>query len=376
MTDLIAPPLSPLLIVQPNTTAELQALHVLPDKPTGEELRAAPSLAAAVRDLDARRMRSRQRKIGASEIGECKRRAAYRIAKTKPTNVSTGLQAALGTMLHKGMLGALRKMYGGLVEVRLEGEAMKGQCDWYNDPNVEDLKTTSKGGYEKVLARGAYSKHWFQVTTYGWLLRTGQTKDRRLPGGPGSAHEVEQLTIRYLSRDSGEDVPFTQPYDPVLAAEAVMWIADVYALLEDNGNDPNEVPRGGYGPTVDQMCDWCPFLDACWGPPLDVEAEESRQSQLTVTDEDYIKAVRDYDESRTREAEAKRDKEFARERLRGRSGPAGELHCAWQGGNERPQVDKDAAVERLVELGERVPTRMVRSPRSIRVTRNVKPTGG
>jgi hypothetical protein len=33
-------------------------------------------------------------------------------------------------------------------------------------------------------------------------------------------------------------------------------------------------------------------------------------------------------------------------------------------------VDKDAAVERLAELGEAVPTRTTRSPRTIRVTRN------
>src|SRR3954453_15755496 len=95
---------------------------VLPSRPAAAERRAAPSLAAAVRDLDARRARSRQRMIGASEIGECKRRAAYRIARSKPTNVSTGLQAALGTMIHKGALAAMKKQYGGITEVRVKGE--------------------------------------------------------------------------------------------------------------------------------------------------------------------------------------------------------------------------------------------------------------
>jgi hypothetical protein len=33
-------------------------------------------------------------------------------------------------------------------------------------------------------------------------------------------------------------------------------------------------------------------------------------------------------------------------------------------------VDKDAAVERLVELGEALPTRRTRSAQTIRVTRN------
>ena len=71
----------------------------------------------------------------------------------------------------------------------------------------------------------------------------------------------------------------------------------------------------------------------------------------------------------TAENEARRHKDYARERLRGRSGPAEDLHCEWSGGGMRTQVDKDAAVERLIDLGEEVPTRRTRSPRTIRVTR-------
>jgi hypothetical protein len=62
---------------------------VLPARPSAAERRAAPSLAAAVRDLDRRRARTRQRTIGASELGECRRRAAYRIARRRPTNTRT-----------------------------------------------------------------------------------------------------------------------------------------------------------------------------------------------------------------------------------------------------------------------------------------------
>ncbi|WP_158550681.1 PD-(D/E)XK nuclease family protein [Geodermatophilus sp. TF02-6] len=340
---------------------------VLPTRPTAAERRAAPSLAAAVRDLDARRARSRQRMIGASEVGECRRRAAYRIARRRPTNPRTGLPAFLGTELHRGVLRALRRQYGGLTEVALAGEQVKGRCDWWHAPVVEDLKTTSRGGFERVLTRGVPAKHWFQVALYAWLLRTGQTHDRRLPVGTECG--VEGVRLRYLSRDSGEDVVFEADYDPLLTAEAILWLTEVYATVEDDGVDA--VPRDGFGPGVDAMCDWCPFLDLCWGPPVDPETEGdlSRQSRLTVTEEDYVEAVEDYDRWRAAEGEARRHKEYARERLRGRSGPAGELHCEWSGGNVRTQVDKDAAVERLVELGEIVPTRRTRSPRSIRVTR-------
>jgi hypothetical protein len=305
--------------------------------------------------------------IGASELGECRRRAAYRVTRRRPTNTHTGLQAFLGTELHRGVLRALRRQSGGLTEVGLQGEQVKGRCDWWHAPVVEDLKTTSRFGFERVLARGVPAKHWFQVTVYAWLLRTGQTHDRRLPAGAG--HEVEGLRLRYLSRDSGEDVVFEAEHDPALTAEALLWLTDVYATVEDEGVDA--VPRDGFGPGVDAMCDWCPFLDLCWGPPVDPETEGdvARQSRLTVTDEDFAQAVRDYDAWRAAENEARRHKEFARERLRGRSGPAGELHCEWSGGGLRTQVDKDAALERLAELGEVLPTRRVRSPQTIRVTR-------
>ncbi|MGY1671728.1 PD-(D/E)XK nuclease family protein [Geodermatophilus sp. SYSU D00710] len=340
---------------------------VLPARPSAAERRAAPSLAAAVRDLDSRRARSRQRMIGASELGECRRRAAYRIGRRRPTNTRTGLQAFIGTELHRGVLRALRRQYGGLTEVRLAGEQVKGRCDWWHEPVVEDLKTTSRFGFERVLTRGVPVRHWFQVAVYAWLLRTGQTADRRLPAGTGQ--DVDGLRLRYLSRDSGEDVVFEGENDPSLTAEAIMWLTDVYATVEDEGVDA--VPRDGFGPGVDSMCDWCPFLDLCWGPPVDpdTEGEVSRQSRLTVTDEDYVAAVHEYDAWRAAETEARRHKDYARERVRGRSGPAGDLHCEWSGGGLRTQVDKDAAVERLVGLGEELPTRTTRSAQSIRVVR-------
>jgi hypothetical protein len=107
----------------------------------------------------------------------------------------------------------------------------------------------------------------------------------------------------------------------------------------------------------------------------ETEGDVSRQSRLTVTDADYVQAVHDYDTWRAAENEARRHKDYARERLRGRSGAADDLHCEWSGGGLRTQVDKDAAVERLVELGEEVPTKRTRSPQTIRVTRTGAGTG-
>ena len=70
------------------------------------------------------------------------------------------------------------------------------------------------------------------------------------------------------------------------------------------------------------------------------------------------------------------DADGHRRDARGFEGARGErdgLVAEARGGDEqcglRTQVDKDAAVERLAELGEVVPTRRTRSPQTIRVTR-------
>lgn len=345
----------------------------VPARPTHAELLAAPSLKAAIHDLDARRARSRQRKIGASEIGECRRRAAYRIAGTKSTNKSTGIQAALGTAIHKDVLAALKRAYGGLTEVHCESEQLKGHADWVDTdthayPVVEDLKTVGNNGFTKVAAQGAYTKHWFQVSLYAWLMRTGCITDRRLLKVGTDSLDIAGVRIRYLNRDTGEDVVHASEYDPHLAAEAMMWLTDVYDVVETDG--PEAAPRDGYGPKVDAMCDWCPFLDACWGPQPEPGSFESRQSRtLVATDEDFAQALTDYEESRRAEADARRRKEFAKARLAGRTGSAGGLHCQWVGGNEIVQVDTQAALERLRELEGELPVRATRSARAIRVTK-------
>jgi hypothetical protein len=358
-------------------SAERDWEAIAPARPTQVELLAAPSLKAAMRDLDAQRARSKQRKIGASEVGECRRRAAYRIAGVKATNKSVGMQAALGTAIHKDVLAALKRAYGGLTEVHCESEQLKGHADWvdtdsYAYPVVEDLKTVSKNSFTKVSAQGAYTKHWFQVTLYAWLMRTGHITDRRLRKVGTDSLDVAGVRIRYLDRDSGEDVVHAAEYDPHLAAEAIMWLTEVYETVDAHGGGlagAEATERDGYGPDVDMMCDWCPFLDACWGPQPE-DPYVSRQSRvLIVTDTDFEEALRDYEESRRAEAEASRRKEFAKKRLMGRTGSAGGLHCQWVGGNEIVQVDTKAALERLRELEGELPVRTTRSARAIRVSK-------
>ncbi|MGW1890110.1 hypothetical protein ACWCP6_07535 [Streptomyces sp. NPDC002004] len=62
---------------------------------------------------DRARPRSRQRLLGPSSVGLCRRRAAHEVHGTWPTDLADNMHAAiLGTWLHEGILRVLREQYG------------------------------------------------------------------------------------------------------------------------------------------------------------------------------------------------------------------------------------------------------------------------
>jgi hypothetical protein len=112
-------------------------------------------LAAAVSRVQARTTRSRQTALGASELGTCRRRTAYRLARTPETNTSGGMAAALGTWIHKGALDVLRREYGAWIEVRLTSPLIRGHADAvYPEGVVEDLKTRGRYVYAQTVDTG------------------------------------------------------------------------------------------------------------------------------------------------------------------------------------------------------------------------------
>jgi hypothetical protein len=247
-------------------------------------------LAAAVSRVQARTTRSRQTALGASELGTCRRRTAYRLAGTVETNPSGGMAAALGTWIHKGALDVLRREYGALIETRLASALIRGHADALylgDEVVVEDLKTKGRYVYAQTVDTGPRIGELFQVSIYGWLLREGHIADRRR-GYPTGPVPVDTIRLRYLDRDTGASHPWEAPYNPAVTAEALGWLAGVLEALETGG--PDNVPRDGDGPGVSVICDWCPFLDACWGPPPLGPEPRTRQS-LTVRDDVEIETA-------------------------------------------------------------------------------------
>ncbi|MFC8256806.1 hypothetical protein ACFUNF_03870 [Streptomyces sp. NPDC057291] len=91
-------------------------------------MESAVSLWTAAHDVDARRPRSLQRQLGASDT-VCERRAAYVLFGATPSDWSEKRAAILGTYIHEGLLGAARTEYGWLVEKAVADDTIRGHID-------------------------------------------------------------------------------------------------------------------------------------------------------------------------------------------------------------------------------------------------------
>jgi hypothetical protein len=361
-------------------------------------------LGDAAKLIDSRSARSRQKKVGASEIGVCRRRAAYVHHGTpisNPENV-TGLPAVVGTWIHKGALDTMHRLWGTLIETRVENPFLRGHVDGIDLPNglrvaagldehpeapdvveVDDLKTKRDARMvEYVRNRGPKRSELFQVHLYGGMLRRGEVKpiQRQAKLAAVGPLDVQRVRLRYFPRTGEENVeyPYEQDFDPDIEAEALDWVAQVNASKK-----PEDVPRDEDGPGLSIACDHCPFRRECWG---DEDGEYAVQSQLIVNDSDLARVLAEYDEGRALEREGKALKDRARAILDATK-PAiytdDEIAfmLKWSGGNTRePAVDQDLLLERFLQMQElyrragleppQVPYREAgKSPRTISVTR-------
>ncbi|MEU6318077.1 hypothetical protein [Streptomyces sp. NPDC047009] len=346
-----------------------------------------PSLWTAAHDVDARRPRSLQRQLGASDT-VCERRAAYIVAGTAPSDETDKRAAILGTYIHEGLLGAARTEYGWLVERAVADDTIKGHIDAVqldeataarvparHRPKiaaagvvtVEDVKTKSTFLWDKVRRYGPTAAELRQVYLYADLLRTVGFEDVRgqrylAKLGP---LEVARIRFRFVNRDNGEEHIQEFDFDPMEATRARWWVQRVREL-----NSPEEGRRDFDGPGLDAICDHCPFMTACWGLPNPPGTPV--QTVLIHDDADRIQTLADYVRGHELETEGKRIKNLARKKIdTSPAGVYGANELGWGGGNSKWDVD----VEAMVDLHEdaKIPVPMV--PDEKRMVENLKAAG-
>lgn len=244
---------------------------------------------------DQRRPRSQQAEVGMSELGGCRRQVGYRLAGTPPTNVSSSVQAVLGTAIHAAVESVFRELQADgiipaddLVEHRVEFAGIPGTVDRYvaATATVEDTKTTSSRWLEHIKSHGPTRSHQWQVSCYGAaLIHEGR--------------RVRRLVINYIARDTGEEWRWEGAFDPAVVKEALTWLTDVRVT------DLEMLPRE-YLPDS-PFCQHCPFFDLCWEGGVQ---GRDRASVLYVEDPDAAKWATQLQQAREAKAEAEgREKE-------------------------------------------------------------------
>ncbi|MGW1878452.1 PD-(D/E)XK nuclease family protein [Streptomyces sp. NPDC001975] len=331
---------------------------------------------------DRARPRSRQRLLGPSSIGLCRRRAAYEVHGTWPTDLADNMHAAiLGTWLHEGILRVLREQYGAHTELELTDGVILGHADAYwapNDPRrqtsgaqavdmgvVEDVKTKSTRALDVVVRQGPSQAEWFQVHLYAHLLRTGGLRDHSgLPAG--EPLPVDVVRLRYVGREYGQVVVHQRPYDEDVTTQALAWAEDVLASPE-----PEAMPRDLDGPGLSIICDNCPFRTACWD--LDLLTDDRAPQTILVEDTAAVtEALRAYADAAEVESAAKKRKAKARKMLDAAdAGTYGAFKLSWSGGSPRPPEPDPEGMIRIIEgLGVDLPMRPGgRTSRTISVSR-------
>jgi CRISPR/Cas system-associated exonuclease Cas4 (RecB family) len=192
--------------------------------------------------------RSRQKEIGPSEIGGCRRRLWYRLKEQEVTNADTlSLAAFMGTAIHEKIEQRIERLdpFGErlLREIEVESDGvyahLKGHVDLFipAEKIVIDWKTTTK----KNLSKFPSEQQRWQVHLYAAMLIE-------------SGREVEEVALVAIARDGNEnDVKIHQePYDHSVTVAAMNWLEEIMSYQDDLPPADNH-PR---------FCrDYCQFYD-------------------------------------------------------------------------------------------------------------------
>lgn len=184
--------------------------------------------------------RSRQREIGASEIGfACGRRLSYRLHGTAKTNFTDPLRLMVGLGVH----GALAEIYAAnpryLVEYPIAFRGIRGTLDLYDraTATVIDWKTTSKSRLASYAKQGPPLHYITQINIYAAALME-------------QGFLVSRVALAFLPIDgtlSGIWVHLAEPDKRIAlgAAERVLALASV---------EPSNVLA-----QPDRYCGWCDY---------------------------------------------------------------------------------------------------------------------
>jgi hypothetical protein len=274
----------------------------------------ALGFAMSMSAYDLSRDRSRQTALGASDIGFCRQKAAYKMRGVDKSDVSDSFKALMGTGAHIVMADARKAANPGLLiehEVRAiielpDGGKVEvlGHADEIDpdEPSVTDYKTVSES--VSIRRNGPSQSHRYQRHIYA--LAALQM---------GLVHDDENLIVRnvYVDRSGASREPYVsqERFDPTLTAEIATWLSDVLYAVEQGEDASRDVSA----PRCEAM--GCEYFTTCYGSLPD------SHDPVLIEDPVLITAVEQYVEGREMEREGKLLKQGAAAQLAGVNGSTG-----------------------------------------------------
>jgi len=307
------------------------------------------ALIDALYEKENNRGRSKQKQVGPSELGGCRRKVWYKLNDQPATNGGElKLAAIMGTAIHSAIESALANNNNFILEATVEFNGMKAHIDLFipETGDVVDWKTVK---YKNLSYFPSQQQRW-QVQVYGYLLdKSGKGKPQR-------------VSLVAIPRDGDErDIKVhTEPYDESIALEALNWLEAIKVAEEAPAPERDE-----------SYCKfYCKYYDAsgeigCVG----LKKDRTKSEQPTIDDPELELRALEYLQLDQRIKELEGKKESLRETFSGITGQTvSGIEIKWSV-TQSNTVDKEA-VEKALGY---VPTKQ--SKESTRLS--IKPiTGG
>ena len=235
-----------------------------------------------------RSVQSREGRIGPSDVGFCRQKAALMTRGVEQTDEKPIAAAQIGTAIHAYVAQAFEwaNPDNWIVErpvtatlpngVEISGTADLILTDWNA---LIDVKTVD--GFEWVKREGTSQNHKFQRHLYALgAIEAGLLRD----------DDTLLVGNLYIDRSGKESVPLllTEPFDPTLTSEVVSWIDDVIYAVKHNEDASRDIPA----PICEKICEW---YTVCRG---NLPTEEGGE---IIDDDTRITAIKMFDEGRALE---------------------------------------------------------------------------
>lgn len=273
----------------------------------------------AFMDNSDRTVQSDEGRLGPSDIGFCRQKAALMTRGVEATDSNPKWAAAVGTAVHNYVETALKSMFptwlmGSIDDVTVtatlpSGATISGHPDIVipEDNTVLDIKTVD--GFQWIKREGTSQQHKYQRHLYAMGCIAAGLFDKTKPVYVGNV---------YFDRSGKEPVPmvFVEELDPTLTDEIDGWITDVIYAVTNKEDASRDIPSA--------VCEKiCSHFTACRG------GLQSNDEGDQIVDNDLVSAVEMYVEGRNMEKTAKQMKDEAVSILAGINGATQNWQVRW-----------------------------------------------